>query len=404
MSEVVNVVIKEDDSIAKKIEKTAQKLGKKYGKTRYVNEKALLKGTSIWRRIFSIAVDVLLIGLCVICCGLGISSFLFKINRVAPSFAGYSFMQVASGSMIADGFDIGENIVVQKVDPKTLNVGDNIAFYVYGKDYTQFNHLETTAIKKQVTEHEKNMTFAQFFGVPSKDIQNAAKANSRLVFHKIIRIYEDENGMYWFQTKGSSNEVEDYWKVSERMVVGIHNNSGFANFVSSLLKLLSNNLFVIGLIAAPLIFMTIKMVFNSIKKVQLARLELDVVEEKRKLTDEICVKNNVGFNMSKKTKYKVLAQAPEDKKEEYVSLLWKDGSAPTSIRKYVIRKHLTLKPMQKLLELNRKCERMFKEGKDGKEIAQYYIKQKEEIENEQARYKKIFKNIRNKNLQNANNG
>ena len=190
MQYLVNVVVKEDDSVTKKIEETARRLKQKYNtKKRKVNEEKLLKGTSKVKRVFSIILDVVLVIVCVFCCFLGVSSLIFKINRLPPSFAGYSFMSILSGSMVADGVDIGETIVVRNVDTKTLNVGDNIAFYVYSKDYKTFSFDTATRIEKEETEHNYSLSLAEFFGIPSADVKAAAKANARLVFHKITKIH-----------------------------------------------------------------------------------------------------------------------------------------------------------------------------------------------------------------------
>jgi hypothetical protein len=42
-----------------------------------------------------------------------------------------------------------------------------------------------------------------------------------------------------------------------------------------------------------------------------------------------------------------------------------------------------LKPVEKLLKVNRKCQQMFKDGVDPLKIAEYYTKEKEKIEREQ---------------------
>lgn len=135
-------------------------------------------------------------------------------------------------------------------------------------------------------------------------------------------------------------------------------------------------------------------VLSFAKDIQRAKLELDVVEEKRKLTDEICVKNGIGFSMDKKTKYKVLAQADEGEKQTYISLLWKDGTAPTSIKKYYLRKRILLSGMEKLLNLNRECEKRLKDGEKPEKVAKYYLAEKEKITKEQKAKEKRMKNIR----------
>ena len=140
--------------------------------------------------------------------------------------------------------------------------------------------------------------------------------------------------------------------------------------------------------------MTIMVLPSCIKDVQRAMLELDVVEEKRKLTDEICVQNDVGYEMDYETKFKVLACAPDDQKMEYISLLWRDGTAPNNIKKYYLRKEINLQSIEKLRDVNRECERMFKDNVSMTKIAKYYQTERAKIEKEQEAYKKTLKELK----------
>ena len=131
------------------------------------------------------------------------------------------------------------------------------------------------------------------------------------------------------------------------------------------------------------------------KEVELAKLEYDVVEEKRKLTEDICVENKIGFRMSEETKYKVLAVAPPDEKLLYITLLWEDADYNhNSLKKYYLRKQLYLRPITKLRNINRACEQMFKDGVDPYKIAKYYTTGKKQIQKEQEAYKKRIKALR----------
>ena len=394
MSEMFNFVITEDQSVEEKIQRTAEKLKEKYTTKRKVNEKKLLKPVPIWKKVISVVTDVLLILLCVLCCLFGVTSFYFKGKDLPPTFAGYSFMRVQTGSMRAAGFDPGDAIVVRRVDTKTLNVGDYIAFYVYGKEYNKFLDLESELIDKEVTKHRYPLDAKSFFGIPNDSIQSAANVGSSIVFHEIIRIYEDENGMLWFKTQGKSEESEDHWTIGENMVVGLYDGSVVAKGFSVLLQALTSSRAMVYIVGVPLVLISISFVLKCLKNVQLAKLELDCIEEKRKITDEICVKNNIGFNMSNQNKYKILAQATPEQRKDYLALLWKDGSTPEAIRKYVLRKYIVLKPMEKMLEVNRTCEKMFADGKSPTSIAKYYLSEKSKIEEKQQRYKKLFKTLR----------
>ena len=144
----------------------------------------------------------------------------------------------------------------------------------------------------------------------------------------------------------------------------------------------------------PVILLGLVVIFSFLKDVEVAKLELDIIQEKRKLTDPICVQNEIGYKMDEKTKYKVLAQAPDDQLVEYVSLLWKDGSAPHAIKKYCIRKQILIATLKKELEIHRQCDQMFKDGVPEKQIAKFYYTEKLKIEKDYSSKQKTFKKIK----------
>ena len=53
---------------------------------------------------------------------------------------------------------------------------------------------------------------------------------------------------------------------------------------------------------------------------------------------------------------------------------------PGSVKKYYMRKKLLLAPVKEALELNRKCEQMFKDGDDHLKIAEYYTVERSKID------------------------
>lgn len=383
----------EDYSVERKIKKVAKRLNSKYSKKRKVNEKLLKENTGV-KKAFSIVLNVFFVAIIIFASLLCISCIVSRVNGTVPTFAGYSLMRISSGSMEESGFDVGENIVVKSVDVDTLRVGDNIAFYVYKDSFSTFDRETSTKLNLDDTKTKSDVTFSNFFGFQSKEIKQAAKAGSMIVFHQISAIYEDQNGQRWFETRGTSNAGVDNFMTNEAYVIGIHNNSAFARGLAVLLNSLTNNTNFILLILIPFAIFTVLIVLSFAKDIQRAKLELDVVEEKRKLTDEICVKNGIGFSMDKKTKYKVLAQADEGEKQTYISLLWKDGTAPTSIKKYYLRKRILLSGMEKLLDLNRECEKRLKDGEKPEKVAKYYLAEKEKITKEQKAKEKRMKNIR----------
>ena len=380
--EHVNVRIKEDDSVEKLLSKKAKDLQSKYDKKRKINEDFLKKKTPL-QKTFSIILDVFCV-FCVLVAGVVcFSSINSRVQKVSPTFAGYANMVVVSGSMVNSGFNIGDTIIVRSVDTRTLHKNDKIAFYVYPDDYKSFD-INTCEVvpDEEIPANSYVMSFSSLLGIQPDKIVRAAKSNSQLVFHHIREVYSDVNGTRWFKTYGSSNTADDVWYISENMVVGLYDESGAASFFSSVISAVNSQYgFLILLI--PVIFLAIVISFDWIKAIVRTKLELDCVEEKRKITDPVCVRNNIGFGMDTKTKFKILAQASPEKTNEYLSLLWKNGSAPNNIRKYYTRRNILLDYNRQLLELNRECEKRFKKGEDPVVVAKYYTENKSRLEQEQ---------------------
>lgn len=391
-----------DDSVRKKIDSTAKKLTKKYNKKRKVNDKKLLTEKSVLNKIVGGFMTVFMAIVILISCMLCFTTIVGRVQNTTPTFMGYNFMQISSGSMQASGFEVGDKIVTRTVKTDTLKPGDKISFYVYKNSYKNFNHLtrhEVTSFDEKV---EYDMTISLAFGFQTVEKQEAAKANSKIVFHEIIRVYEDSNGERWFKTKGSSNSIEDVWFIHESMVIGVYSDGAMSNMMANLLSFLTSTRGVLYIVLLPLLLLAIIIIIDIMKNIRVVFLELDVVEEKRKLTDEICVKNNVGYQMDKKTKYKVLAQADDDEKMEYLALLWPNGTAPNSIKKHYLRKSIVLRPMKKLLDVNRQCEKMLKDGVEPKKVAEYYLVEKTNIEKEKIRYNDLLISIHKKHAKREN--
>ncbi len=403
MSKTIPVTIVKDDAVDRKIKSTACSLQNKYSKRRKINEAKLMKNKSKFSLIMSKIGNCLFVCLILFSLLICLTTFLSRLKKTAPTFAGYSFMQIVSGSMAAEsitingttysaGHQIGDKITLRAVDTNTLNVGDKIAFYVYTPSLTEF-HKDKPQLVNETHETEYKTSFSKFLGFAPNEFKQAGELNSKLVFHHIIEIYETTDGTRYFRTQGATNTTPDYWTIKDCYVVGIHDESIPGKIVGGTLSFLTSRLGLLVTIITPMALIGLLMFLDALKNVGVAKLELDCIEEKRKITDPICVKNNVGFNMSKKNKYKILAQANQKDKLTYIGLLWRDGKAPNAIKKYIMRKDLLLRPNRKLLELNRKCEKMFKQGKKPETVAKFYLAEKEKIEQEQQALKTRLKLI-----------
>ena len=392
----INIKIKQGTEVEKKIQKTAKNLTKKYSKKRWVNEKRLLNEKTPLQKCLSIFANILFWSALSVCCLLCLTTVVSRVQKVPTSFIGYNYMKVATGSMRASGFNIGDNIVVRSVYTDSLKPGDNIAFYVYPDSYNQYYKVEKKKLSKFSDKVEYKLNIKQMFGMQNDAIKDAAKSKASIVFHQIVGVYRDENGERWFKTKGTSNASMDSWNINEKMVIGVYDDGVVSSCMRDMLTFLSSNTGLIIIIYLPQLLVFALALSWAIKNVQLAFLELDVVEEKRKLTDKICVNNDIGFNMATKTKYKVLAQAEDEDKLEYVGLLWHKGTAPVGIQKYILRKSILLRQMKKKLELNRECEKRFAKGDSPTDIAKFYQFEKQKIEEGAKRYQRLLKDIHNK--------
>ena len=357
------------------LDKTAKKLQTKFTKKRKINED-LLRPKTPAQKAGMIVLDVFCVIIVMFSLMICFSAINSKTQNICPTFAGYSNLRISSGSMVASGFKVGDKISVRSVDPATLHVGDKIAFYVYPEDYRSFDINTCERIDDSTLAKNKyTMPMGTILGFQSAEIAKAAKSGSKFVFHHINAIYKDGSGKLWFSTYGSSNPANDPWYISENMVVGLYVDDGFSAFISKVLATFSSNYGII-LIIIPVAILLCIVIIECFKNVQRSKLELDCIEEKRKITDDICVKNNIGLGMDTKAKFKILAQANDRNRAEYIKLLWKDGKVPNDERYSEFKKEALLTYNKNMLELNRYCENMFKKGELMCDIAKFYSDQK----------------------------
>lgn len=412
MAEIVNVIVKEDPSVQKALDRTAKKLKSKYSKRRPINQKAIRSRTPF--QIFTNVVLNVLTCILVVFAGLVcISSVNSSMHKVCPSFAGYSNFRIVSPSMVASGHKIGDTIIVRAVDAKTLKPqryengkfipGDKIAFY-QSDDVSRLYPRDATLVDPaDIGERKYTFEFNYLFGTKNSEMVKAAQSGCNIVFHHVYEVRVDEDGVRWFKTYGSSNGLKvnkndttaspDGWWVREDLIVGVYDDAPFSIFMSKVIGAFSasGGVFLLFIPVGLLVFLIVR---ESVRDVQMAKLELDCVEEKRKITDEICVKNGIGYRMSKKTKYKILVQADEKDRLNYISLMWRDNTVPREVKKYVLRKQALMKPTQRLLEVNRQCQQMFREGVDPQKIAKYYAEEKAKVEAEETAIRQRVRELR----------
>lgn len=373
---------------AETIEHRIKVLNSKYNHKRRINEKAMAKNKTPAQKAFSVIFDIICIVL-VLFMGMFCFSILNSKSQKTPaSVFGYYALKIVSPSMEASGFMVGDCVMVHAVDTNTLSTGNIIAFYAYNSAVDVPIELPPQATKPVYTN-----SITQFFGIQPKEIKRVANSGARLTFHQIVGVYEDLNHTKYFRTRGTSNSSDDVWYISQNHVLGIYVDSENAAKLSGILNSAGSSWLILISLLIPISLLAFIILKECFKDVQIAKLELDCIEEKRKITDPICVKNKIGLNMDKKSKYKILATASEEEKMQYVNLLWPEDKIPHCIRKYYLKRGaMLLGPLQQLRNINRECEKMYKEGMDLKKIGAYYEKERAKIDAElKSRYKRIMK-------------
>lgn len=158
----------------------------------------------------------------------------------APLF-GYRVFTVASGSM-SPLYNINDVILVKEVDPKTLKVGDDIA---YRGERGGFEGL--------------------------------------IITHRIIKIEEDNYGGFRLITKGISNEMEDP-SIDEDQILG--KVCGKVFFINALNHVVKNIWGFFFLIFLPLSLIIILEVIETIFEGKIERNEIRKYTKNKTLTNE----------------------------------------------------------------------------------------------------------------------
>ena len=120
-----------------------------------------------------------------------------KRENGVPMALGVSFMTISSKSMQNVGFNVGDKVFVKKNNPQDYKKGDYIAFF----DYADPNCSYYTDVTENLKPRRKAET-------------------SKIVFHEIVQVFQDQNNNYWFRTKGSNNNYTDINLIYQDYVVG----------------------------------------------------------------------------------------------------------------------------------------------------------------------------------------
>ena len=177
------------------------------------------------------------------------------------TIAGFRIFNVATGSMIPV-YNVGDILVSKEISPEEIEIGDDIVYKGEAQDL-----------------------------------------NGKIVTHRVISKRE-ENGKYYFITKGVANELEDP-EISEDQVYGkIVYKTLLLSFIS---KIINNIYAFYFLIFVPIAVIICKIIVDNIMSYREGKKEIENIKEE---------KDKSKTKVKKEEKKKETIKAKDEVKEE----------------------------------------------------------------------------------------
>ena len=251
-------------------------------------------------------VPVLLIGL--FC---SILMFSAKQHNGVPSLFGYSAVRILTGSMNTSEqpeFAEGNVVLVKKVNPETLMVGDIIAFYKYVAPEDE----ETIQTFASASTLNVDLDFSDYVGGTTNE---ASSSGSDVIFHRIVDIepyYNPDTGElehYFFETKGDNNQDSDSYidsdgvsqpaLIRDDFVVGVYTPS--SGFVTGLFSFCASTTGIVCLVLLPAGIILVMVSISLVEQIKSASNEKKenrkkLIETEKLLQGESTTANAINLN------------------------------------------------------------------------------------------------------------
>lgn len=265
-----------------------------------------------------------------------ISSFFMLVqksqNKVTSVF-GYSFVNVLSGSMIDEGFNINDTVITKKINERDVQLGDIIAFYY------SYSTVPTSSVQmvieynyssgKEVDYSESNINYGvDVSQIPklndksSEYLKKAQKDKYKVYFHRVIGIYVDEEGNIFFKTKGSNNSSADLPLSRGDLVVGKYVNTPI--FIRRAVTFCASSIGMIILVCIPLSLLVLMQCLSLIEQVSIISLEKKLMTGELSYTDEEIKKELHSDQIEIYNKAYYYYITPKEKRQEVKEFLWSD--------------------------------------------------------------------------------
>ena len=255
-----------------------------------------------------------------------------KQNKVT-SFFGYSFVNVLSGSMVNEGFKIGDTVLTKRQNERNVNLGDIIAFY-YSSDTKSPSALtlvvEFRDYKYPIDTSEDNInnTGVNIDEIPkindksAEYLKKAQENKAKVYFHRVVAIYIDSEGNLFFKTKGSNNGTADTYLTRGDLVVGKYVTTPI--FVRRAVSFCASPLGMIILVCFPLSMLVLMQCLSLIDQISVISLEKKLISGELSYKDEEIKKSLKGNQIELYNKVYYYYITPDDQKEEVKQYLWGD--------------------------------------------------------------------------------
>lgn len=126
--------------------------------------------SEIFYKVIDIFTDIIIIPIIILSGVCTFSLFSARNNNEIPTLFGMSAARVLSGSMVSEGFNIGDVVVLEQVPINELRVGDKIGFYDAVSDL--WSLVQTIEIEEQRIGHANWLT-----NLSTGKIWNSAERN-----------------------------------------------------------------------------------------------------------------------------------------------------------------------------------------------------------------------------------
>jgi len=319
-------------------------------------------------KAISKALDIIMIPimiLAVFCCFV---MFNAKRQNLVPNVLGYSLIVPVSGSMRASGFEPGNTVLVRTANPRGLAVGDIIAYYKVSSTQNNIPALPKYETPESESKFAK-LDFNGLIGNRSAEMVAAGSKQTPIIFHQIVDIREGEDGTLYFHTKGTSNGSADSWWIESQYIVGVY--SELPSAVSTIITFIGSIDGIIWLVIIPVAVLMFLLALEFIDNWDRYETEQKLVKGEIYLTDKACVNKHIGYDMTKQNKLILLARAPDDYKQTYINLMWKDGDIPKGIVKHYKKQNWSARETEKLEEIRKQAEEAYMNKRSKKAITKY---------------------------------